>query len=96
MDAIQSDILRVIETCRAALAIPKRRRPSVDEATLSAATTILETLRSEMPDDEILAELVLEMPVHSWWIALFSMEIALRSIECREWGIQKEKRRASR
>lgn len=74
MTSLQREVLAIIETCRATLAIPKRLRPRVDPLTATTARAILEKAKQQRPNDENLAVDTLEVAAWSWWTLLFAME----------------------
>jgi hypothetical protein len=80
MTSLQREVLAVVETCRATLAIPKRLRPSVDSPTVSTARAILDKAKHQRPHDENLAIISMEVAAWSWWTLLFAMETLNRAL----------------
>jgi hypothetical protein len=80
MTALHEDVLQIIERSRAALAIPKRFRPRVDERTIDAANALLDTIKKSRHYD--LSVGFVDMPEAglSWWTLLFAMEALNRAL----------------
>jgi len=62
VEALQREVIRAIEVCRAALFVPKRRRPQIDDETFARATGLLESVRCETHDDDVLADIIWKCP----------------------------------
>lgn len=80
MTSLQREVLTVIETCRATLAIPKRFRPSIDAPTASTARAILDKVKHQKPGDKNLDIISMEAAAGSWWTLLFAMETLNRAL----------------
>jgi hypothetical protein len=80
MTSLQQEVLTIIETCRATLAIPKKFRPSVDAPTASSARAILDKAKHQRPDDKNLDIISREAAAGSWWTLLFAMETLNRAL----------------
>jgi len=80
MTSLQLNVLTIIETCRATLAIPKRLRPSVDAPIASTARAILAKAKDQRPHDKNVAIISMEAAAWSWWTLLFAMETLNRAL----------------
>jgi hypothetical protein len=83
MTTLRQDILTIIESCHAALAVPKNSRPSLDAKTIEAARKILERLKDYDEIDGLLMTIKLKDGRLGWWEILSAMEAAERFLERR-------------
>jgi len=72
--SLQRGACQIIETCKAALAVPKVLRPDVETATVSSAAEILSKLRAQEPGNRSLATVHIDDAETSWWALLDAME----------------------
>ena len=67
MDLLRQQILVLVEISRAMTAIPKKFRPGLDAATVSAACDFLSKARARNPGDKSLCQWNAEGVGVSWW-----------------------------
>jgi hypothetical protein len=83
MPSLRPDILKIIDNCHAALAVPKKSRPDLDAQTIEAARKILERLKDYDEIDGVLMTIKLKDGRLGWWEILSAMEAASKYVERR-------------
>jgi hypothetical protein len=83
MPSPRQDILKIIENCHAAVAVPKKSRPDLDAQTIEAARKILERLKDYDEIDGVLMTIKLKDGRLGWWELMCAMEAAEKYIERR-------------
>jgi hypothetical protein len=81
MPSLQRDILAIIESCRSALAVPKKSRPRIDAKSIEAARKIVVRLKEYGGVDDTLPTITLNERRLSWWEILSAMEAAKQFLE---------------
>ena len=72
--SLQRGACRIIEICRAALAVPKALRPHVDAATVASAAEILAEAQEQGLENRALEAVRINHAQMSWWGLLDAME----------------------
>jgi len=72
--SLQRRACRIIEVCRAALAVPKVLRPHVDATTAASAAEILAEAQEQGLENRTLAAVRINQAQTSWWELLDAME----------------------